>query len=432
MTSSSVDALAAIRIPFVRAFVLARVAAALGTQIVTVAVGWQLYERTGSAWSLGLVGLFELTPVLLFTVPAGNIADRYPRRTVAMLAQVVAGIAALGLMAVSWVQGPISVVYAMLLLVGAARAFAGPAVSTILPQLLKAEQFVNANAWSSSAFQFASVSGPALGGLIIAWTGSVTWAYLAAAIGQVIFIAGFAALPVVAPAPAPDTRRSFADMFAGFRFIRRTPVFLAAITLDMFAVLLGGAVALLPIFAKDILHVGADGLGLLRAAPGAGSLLMMLIITRLKPWRQPGRVLIFVVIGFGLATIGFGLSTSFILSVIFLFLTGLFDAVSVVIRITLEQVVTPDRLRGRVSAINYVFIGFSNEFGAFESGATAALFGPVISVVAGGIGTIAVVTGVAFAFPSLLRIGPLHTLKPADEEEISEEIAEEAEVRHGV
>ena len=430
MTSSPIDAYAAIRIPFVRAFVLARVAAALGTQIVTVAVGWQLYERTGSAWSLGLVGLFELTPVLLFTVLAGNIADRYPRRTVAMLAQAVAGIAALGLMAVSWVQGPVSVIYAMLLLVGTARAFAGPAVSTILPQLLKAEQFVNANAWSASAFQFASVSGPALGGFIIAWTGSVTWAYLVAAIGQVIFIIGFTALPVIAPTPDSGTRRSFADMFAGFRFIRRTPVFLAAITLDMFAVLLGGAVALLPIFAKDILHVGADGLGLLRAAPGAGSLLMMLIITRLKPWRQPGRVLIFVVIGFGLATIGFGLSTS--LSAIFLFLTGLFDAVSVVIRITLEQVVTPDRLRGRVSAINYVFIGFSNEFGAFESGATAALFGPVISVVAGGIGTIAVVTGVAFAFPSLLRIGPLHTLKPDEEEEIAEEIAEEAEVRHTV
>ncbi len=422
------DPYAAVRLPFVRAFVAARVSASLGTQIVTLAVGYELYERTGSAWSLGLVGLFELTPVLLFMIAAGNAADRYARRDIAMLAQAVAAIAAIGLMAVSWTQGPVWVVYAMLMLVGTARAFAGPAVSTILPQLLKREQFVNANAWASSAFQFASAAGPALGGLIIAWTGAVTWAYMFAAIGQVIFIIGFFAVPRVPPPKKGTTSRKLLDVFAGFSFIRRTPVFLAAITLDMFAVLLGGAVALLPIFAKDILHVGADGLGWLRAAPGAGSLLMMLIITRLKPWKKPGHVLVYTVIGFGLATIAFGLSTSFILSLVALFLTGIFDAISVVVRITLEQVVTPDRLRGRVSAINYVFVGFSNEFGAFESGATAALFGPVISVVGGGIGTILVVLGVAWKWPALLRIGPLHTLSQEEEEEI----AEEAEVRHGV
>lgn len=423
----SVDAFAAIRNPLVRALALARISGIVGSQIINVTVGWQLYERTGSAWSLGLVGLFELAPVLFFMVPAGNAADRFARRDIAMLAQTVAALAAIGLVAVSWYEGPVHLIYAMLVLVGAARAFAAPAVGTILPQLLKPEQFVNANAWVSSAFQFASISGPALGGLIIAWTGGATWAYVAAAAGMLIAVAAFARLPAITP-PATIRRRTFSDVFAGFSFVRRTPIFLAAITLDMFAVLLGGAVALLPIFAKDILHVGPEGLGWLRAAPSIGSLLMLMAVTRMKPIARPGVVLLFCVAGFGLATIGFGLSTNFALSFVCLFLTGLFDSISVIIRLTLEQMVTPDRLRGRVSAINYVFIGFSNEFGAFESGATAALVGPVLSVVGGGIGTIVVVIGVALMWPQLRRIGPLHTIKPEDDPDIVPTV----EARHTV
>jgi len=425
--TAAIDAFAAVRNPFVRALALARITGVIGTQIINVAVGWELYERTGSAWSLGLVGLFELAPVLFFVVPAGNVADRFARRNIAMVAQAVACIAALGLMAVSWFEGPVHFIYAMLVLVGAARAFAAPAVGTILPQLLKAEQFVNANAWVTSAYQFASISGPAIGGLIIGWAGGATWAYFAAAAGQLISVGAFAMLPVIAP-PKATGKRSFKDVFAGFGFIRRTPIFLAAITLDMFAVLLGGAVVLLPIFAKDILHVGPEGLGWLRAAPSAGSLLMLMIVTRMRPMQRPGLILLISVIGFGLATIGFGLSTSFILSFICLFLTGIFDSISVVVRLTLEQVMTPDRLRGRVSAINYVFVGFSNEFGAFESGATAALFGPIISVVGGGIGTIVVVIGVALMWPALRKIGPLHTLKPAEEAELVPAV----EARHSV
>ena len=199
-------------------------------------------------------------------------------------------------------------------------------------------------------------------------------------------------------------------MFAGFRFVRANPLFLSAITLDLFAVLFGGAVALLPIYAKDILQVGPAGLGYLRAAPGLGALSMALITTRIKPWKRPGLVLLWVVAGFGLATIAFGLSQSFPLSLFCLFLTGVFDNISVVIRLTLEQTITPDHLRGRVSAINYVFIGFSNEFGAFESGATAALFGPTLSVVGGGFATLMVVVMVRAIWPQLVRIGPLHTL----------------------
>jgi len=418
MTSAAIDAFAAIRNPLVRALALGRMSTVIGTQIINVAVGWELYERTGSAWSLGLVGLFELAPVLFLMIPAGNAADRFPRRNIAMAAQTLTCLASFGLMALSWLNGPVHLIYAMLMMVGAARAFSSPAIVTILPQLLKAEQFVNANAWLSSAFQFGSISGPAIGGLIIAWTGGTTWAYFVAGVCQLIFLAAFYTLPAIKPAEAAE-KRKFSDVFAGFSFIRRSPVFLAAITLDMFAMLLGGAVALLPIFAKDILHVGPEGLGWLRAAPSVGSLVMLMVITRLKPMARPGRTLLWVVVGFGLATVGFGLLTSFILSTFCLFLTGVFDSVSVVTRLTLEQVITPDRLRGRVSAINYVFVGFSNEFGAFESGATAAMFGPVASVVGGGIGAVVVVIAVGLLWPALARIGPLHTLKPEEEAEIS-------------
>jgi predicted MFS family arabinose efflux permease len=233
-----------------------------------------------------------------------------------------------------------------------------------------------------------------------------------AAACQVLMILMLRTMPVRQPTPATE-RRTAGDVFAGFRFVRANPLFLSAITLDLFAVLFGGAVALLPVFAKDILQVGPEGLGWLRAAPGAGALSMALITTRLRPWRHPGRVLLWVVAGFGAATIGFGLSRSFALSLLCLFLTGVFDNVSVVIRLTLEQTITPDRLRGRVSAINYVFIGFSNEFGAFESGATAAWFGPTLSVVGGGFATLVVVLMVRVVWPQLARVGPLHSLAPA-------------------
>ena len=243
------------------------------------------------------------------------------------------------------------------------------------------------------------------------------WAYGATALSQIAVAGLFVGfLPAVPPPPSdPESRRSPAQVFAGFGFIRRNPLFLATITLDLFAVLLGGAVALLPIYAKDILHVGPEGLGWLRAAPSLGSLAMALTVTRLPPWKRPGRVMLIAVAGFGAATIGFGLSENMALSMACLFATGLCDSISVVVRVTLEQVITPDRLRGRVSAINYVFIGFSNEFGMFESGATAALFGPVASVVGGGIGTLLIVAIVAAVWPQLPRLGPLHTLKPADE-----------------
>jgi MFS family permease len=407
--------------------------------MINVAVGWQLYERTGDPWSLGLVGVAELTPVLLLMVVAGNAADRYPRRNIGIFAHTVLTCAATGLALLSWLNGPTWAIYSLLVMVGTARAFASPSVNTILPQLLAPAEFANANAWLSSTFQLAAITGPAVGGMLIAATGAATLSFALAAVGQLVFILMLRTMPVRVPSASARTdsselrrdraeaafgreggpyaaRRSASEVFAGFRFVRANPLFLSAITLDLFAVLFGGAVALLPIYAKDILQVGPAGLGYLRAAPGIGALSMALITTRLKPWKRPGLILLFVVAGFGLATIGFGLSRSFPLSLFCLFLTGVFDNISVVIRLTLEQTITPDHLRGRVSAINYVFIGFSNEFGAFESGATAALFGPTISVVGGGVATVMVVLMVRAIWPQLARIKELHTLAPAEED----------------
>ena len=412
--SSPHDAYAALRYPFVRNFAVGRFCAVAGWQMISVSVGWQLYERTHDAWALGLVGVAELTPVLFLMVLAGNAADRFPRRNIGMFAHAILTTAALGLAWVSWTNAPTPIIYGFLLLVGMARAFASPSVNTILPQLLAPAEFANANAWLSSTFQLAAISGPALAGFLIAASGSATLSFTVAAAFQFLFILMLRTIPARQP-PPQSAKRSAKDVFAGFRFVRQNQLFLAAITLDLFAVLFGGAVALLPIYAKDILQVGPQGLGWLRAAPGLGAMSMALITTRLRPWSRPGMTLLAVVAGFGLATIGFGLSRIFALSMLCLFFTGIFDNVSVVIRLTLEQTITPDHLRGRVAAINYVFIGFSNEFGAFESGATAALWGPTASVVFGGFACLAVVGLVSVVWPALARIGPLHTLRPTED-----------------
>lgn len=379
--------------------------------MINVAVGWLLYERTGSAWALGLIGLVELAPALFLMVPAGNAADRFPRRNVGIAAHAVLAAAAAGLSLTSWLDGPTWAIYVCLAVVGIGRSFSSPSVNTILPQLLAPAEFANANAWLATTYQLASITGPAAGGLLIALTGTATAPFIAAMCGQLLFAFVLSRMPKVAP--AAGEHRSARDVFAGFRFVRANRLFLSAITLDLFAVLFGGAVALLPIFAKDILNAGPAGLGWLRAAPGIGAMTMAIVTTRLRPWRRPGVAMLWTVAGFGLATIGFGLSRSFALSMACLFLTGVFDNISVVIRLTLEQTITPDHLRGRVSAINYVFIGFSNEFGAFESGAAAALLGPTLSVVGGGLATLIVVAVVRVVFPELARIGPLHTLTPA-------------------
>ncbi len=405
------DAYAALRNPIVRRFALGRFGAVLGLQMLSVSVGWHLYELTSSAWALGLVGAVEVLPVFLLMPVTGTVADRLPRVRVAAAAHGAIAAGTLGLAYLSAHGAGVSTFYVLLALIGAGRAFAMPAVQTILPRLLTPAEFANANAWIASTFQLAAVTGPALAGALIGLTGAATTALAVAAAGQLLFVSQLLRLPDVRPLAAAQSA-GWRSAFDGFRFVRRTPVYLAAITLDLFAVLLGGATALLPIFAKDVLHVGPVGLGWLRAAPAVGAMLTALLQTRLPPWRRPGRVLLTAVAGYGVATIGLGLSRDFGVSLVCLFATGVCDSISVVIRLTLEQIITPDELRGRVSAIKSVFVGFSNEFGAFESGATAALFGPVASVVGGGIGVIAVVVGIRRIWPELWQLGPLHTLRP--------------------
>lgn len=404
-----------LRNPIVRTFLVGRAAGAISSQLISVAVGWELYERTRDPWALGLVGAAQVTPAVILFLPAGNLADRFPRRNIALIAQTLLLLTALGLAAVSWMGAPIAFVYALLALTGVGRAFSAPTGNPLLAQLLKPREFARAYTWLISSGQIASIVGPALAGGLIQLTGAAAPNYLAAAAGYLAYVGMLTTLPVVAPPPNP-AGRSVRDLFAGVAFIRRTPVFLAAISLDLFGVLLGGAVALLPIYARDILLVGPGGLGLLRGAPSVGAALSSLTQTRLPPWPRPGVVLLATVVGFGVATIGFGLSRNLLLSMFFLFWVGAFDSVSMVIRGTLEQALTPDRLRGRVSAVNSLFIGLSNEFGAFESGATASLFGPIASVVGGGAGTVAVVLAVVVLCPALTRVGPLHTLHPAEDE----------------
>jgi MFS family permease len=395
------------RDPYLKPFAIGRIASTIGASIVTFTASYQLYAITGKAWALGLSGLFELAPVLFLMVPAGIAADRYPRRDVAMMAYGLLTLASVGLALTSHFDLPVAFIYACLTLAGAARAFASPSVGTIIPQLVSPSQMASAMAWLSSSYEIASITGPAAAGFLTA--ASPTLAYVTAALGQLVFIATLTRIPVMPP--GEHIEHSFKDVFEGFAFIRRNPLFLSAITLDMFAVLFGGAVALLPVFAKDILHVGVIGLGWLRAAPSLGALTMALALQYLKPWPRPGIALLLAVCGFGAATIGFGLSTSFIVSLVCLYATGLFDEVSVVIRATLQQIITPDRLRGRVSAVNYVFIGFSNELGAFESGTAASLLGPVLATVGGGVISIVVAGIVVLAWPQLVQVGPLHTLK---------------------
>lgn len=387
--------------------------------MLQVALGWELYERTHSALALGLVGLATALPVVILALPAGHLADRVDRKKILVWAQVAFIVGGAALAALSYWRGPIALVYAVLLGRGAAQAYNNPARQALLPQLVPPEIFGNAVTWASSAFQIAAVVGPGLGGIAIAVQGSATGTYVISTLLTVIYLAAILQIrggrSTAAEADVrPREKMTLESLAAGMRFVRDTKVILAAITLDLFAVLLGGATALLPIFAKDILHVGADGLGWLRAAPSVGALIVAVTIAHRPAMRRTGLTLLLAVAGFGIATIVFGLSRSFWLSLVMLFVLGALDGISMIIRSTLVQLRTPDEMRGRVSAVNSVFIDMSNELGGFESGALAALVGPVTAVVAGGVGTVVVVGAVAAAWPQLRSLGPLVEENPSE------------------
>ena len=398
------DPYGALRLGEFRRFLVGRFLDVLGGQMLLVAVGWELYERTGAAMALGLVGLAKFAPALLLALPAGHAADRYDRRRVMQVALAARACASLGLAAVSWTQAPVWAMYLCLVLIGAGSAVASPSYGALGAQLVPPVLYANATSWRSSTFELAAVGGPALGGLLLGVTRQPSLGYLLAALGAlgvVVMLARIAPRPRAATL-AGLTLQSLAE---GVRFLARTPLLLATLTLDLFAVLLGGATTLLPVFARDILHVGPAGLGWLRAAMAAGAFAMAIVQAHRGPLRRAGPMLLAAVTTFGLATIVFGLSRSFPLSLLALFALGAADNVSVVVRSTLVQTLTPDALRGRVGAVNSIFIGASNELGGFESGALAALVGPVGSVVAGGVGTLAVVVAVAKKWPEVRRLG---------------------------
>lgn len=393
----------------------------LGQQMLTVAIGWDIYEKTGSVFALGLIGLFQFTPVLLLTLPAGHLIDNHDRQKVLILSQLVNTLATGGLVLLSLLHGPVEAMYACLFLAGIGRAFHRPANSAILTQVVSEASLPSAITWNSILFQTSAILGPALGGLIIGLNHSATLVYTLDCVSSLIF---WLVLKFVAVRPVKLVKKAMTlqSMLSGLDFIRKTPLILAAITLDLFAVMFGGAVALLPVYAKDILHVGPSGLGWLQTAPSLGALVVGFFLARKGNFRHSGKWLLYTVAGFGAATIVFGMSTNFWLSFGMLVLAGAFDNVSVIIRQALVLLRTPDEMRGRVAAINYVFIGTSNELGGFESGTVAKFFGPVFSVVFGGFATIATVIATALIWPELRKLDWLHDAKPEPDEQLDKTV----------
>src|SRR5215475_274168 len=403
------DAYAALRRGDFRLFLSGHLLSTLAMQMQTTAIGWQLYEKTNSELALGMVGLVQIVPILGLALPAGQVADRSDRRKILMSATALAVIASFGLASVGMLaSSSVIMIYACLFLNGIARAFQGPASASLMPQLVPEQIFSNAVSWYVSGFELSSMTGPALAGGLIYLLGDVTPIYAIAGLGNIIYLLMLANLTRRSyTAESKDSQANLRTLVAGFKYVWNTKLLLGAMSLDLFAVLFGGAVALLPVYAKDVLGVGPAGFGALQAAPSLGAITMAILTTHLPPFKKAGRALLWAVAGFGLATIVFGLSRNFWLSLATLFLTGAFDNISVVVRQTLATLLTPDEMRGRVSAVNGMFISASNELGRFESGGVAALFGPIFSVVGGGVGALVVVATVAFSSPQLRRFGRL-------------------------
>ena len=413
------DPYAALRLPEFRRLLSARVLFIIASQIQGVVVGWQIYELTNNPLALGLIGLAEAIPSITVSLYAGHVADSVPRKQIIIPAMLVLFLCSLSLFLLTKPAGMtlfanqqvlalplyVAMLYVVLFVSGIARGFLGPALFSFMPQLLPDRSLLsNAVTWNSTSWQASAVLGPAIGGLLFAQQGKgfaygVDAALMFCSLLLFLSIAG-RALPV-----REGERLNLGEsVLSGVRFIFNNQIVLAALSLDLFAVLFGGAVALLPIFAKDILHTGPDGLGYLRAAPAVGSVLMAVWLTYSPMKKGAGRKLLWAVAGFGLATIGFALSRNMYLSLFLLFLTGVFDSVSVIVRSTLIHTYTPEYMKGRVSAVNNIFIGSSNEIGGFESGAAAKLMGTVTSVVFGGLMTLVVVAITAWRADKLREL----------------------------
>lgn len=397
------DARAAFRYPNFRYYTAARFLASLSLEMQAIAVAWQIYALTHRPLDLGLVGLAQFAPGVLLFLAAGHSADRFPRKRIIQVCYGAFALCSALLLGLS-VRGIASVwpIYAVVLGIGVVRAFNGPSSTAFLPLLVAEEHFPNAVTWGSSIFQTAMILGPVTGGFIYGIASSPVPVYCCAVGSFLAALVLMARIRLRTTAISPRSA-SLATLLEGFRYIWRSELILGSISLDLFAVLLGGAVALLPVYACEILNIGASGLGFLRAAPSAGAVLMAITVAHFPLRRRAGLTMLCCVFGFGVLTIVFGLSRNFLLSLAALVMLGACDMISVIVRHTLVQLATPDEMRGRVSAVSGLFIGASNELGGFESGVTAQWFGTVPAVVLGGVGTILVVLLWWRLFPSLRR-----------------------------
>jgi MFS family permease len=406
--SSDPAARVAFRYSSFRYYMFARFLTTTSSEMQAVAVAWQVYAITNRPLDLGLVGLAQFLPGVFLFLIAGHTADRVPRRRILQLCYAAFSVCSLLLLALA-LRGGASVfpIYAVLLLNGMVRSFNGPAGQAFLPLLVPEKHFPNAVAWGSSIFQAATIIGPMAGGVLYGWTGSPAPVYGCAALEYLAALVLVSAIKIKAAAERGRRAEPAAAVLQGLQYIWRNKLILGAISLDLFAVLLGGAVALLPVYAREILNVGARGLGALRSAPGIGAVITAVLVAHWPVRRRAGAAMLGCVFGFGAFTIIFGLSRSFPLSLVVLGLAGACDMVSVIVRQTLIQLATPDTMRGRVSAVNMLFIGASNELGQFESGVTAQWLGTIPAVITGGAGTIAVVIAWARLFPALRRVDEL-------------------------
>lgn len=401
------DPYACFKYPNYRVFVAGNFLAEIGQQMLAVAVQWEIYQRTNSTFALGLIGFISWLPIFLFILPAGSLADRSNRKHIVLITQLVFAVCSFALALNSYFLQSVPAMYIILFLMGITIAISDPAKQSIVPRLLPAKDLPNALTWNSTIFQTAMMLGPALGGFLIAWIG-FPLVYTIDGLCAVSFFCFAWNLIYVHNDNGPKrTAVTLESLSAGLKFVWNTKIILATITMDLFVVILGGAVAVLPAFAKDILHSGPIALGWLRAAPAIGAFLMATLSAHMPPMKKVGQALLWAVAGFGVATVVFGLSHWFWLSFAMLFLTGALDNISVIVRSTLVQVLTPDSMRGRVNSVSFIFIHSSNYLGAFESGTAAALMGLVPSVVFGGVGSVLVVLAVLFIWPEIARLGTL-------------------------
>jgi MFS family permease len=406
------DPIASLRYSSYLIYLIGSLLSNTGNQMRIVAIGWEVYQRTRAPMNLGYIGLVLAVPVLVLALPAGALADRHSRRAIIMLGQAGLAISGAGLAWASFSGAHIGWLYFFLLWSGISRAVGWPAATAIVTGLVPKKDFANAAMWRSSAYQLASTLGPLIAGFMLAlWSPWIV--YLADAASSMFLIGCLFAVK-----PKPHERStdpvSWRSVLEGIRFLRHQPIIVSTMTLDMVAVLFGGVTALLPIYATDILHVGATGFGWLRAMPSIGSIAMGFVLAVRPPFKRSGPTLLWAVVAFGVATIVFGLSTSFPLSLAALFTLGAADNISVVIRATVLQLLTPDSMRGRVSAVAIIFIGTSNEIGEFESGLAAHWLGSVLAVAGGGVMTLVTVVAVMAVWPQLARLGALHHLEPPE------------------